>query len=87
MVLREWIGMENEVVEVKASTSTQHQASCHGENSGRSRLRPGVSSLGVTRTVVLSTEPRNTGGRTGLDGQGLEFCLEHIHQEFQEISR
>lgn len=47
---------------------------------------PGVLSLDVARTGVLPSEARNTGGRTGLDGPGIEFSLEHIHQEFQESS-
>lgn len=74
-------------MELKASTSTEFQASCGGEDSGRSRLVPGVSSLDVTRTEELCTEARNRGERTGLDGQGVEFPLEHIHRECQESSR
>lgn len=81
------VGTGNQVVAVRASSSTQRQASCSGDDSGRSRLMPGVLSLDVTRTGGLPTEARNTGGRTGLDGQGVEFSLEHIHQEFQENSR
>lgn len=34
---------------------------------------PGVLSLDVARTGVLPSEARNTGGRTGLDGPGIEF--------------
>ena len=85
-VLRGQIGTENEVVGTRASTSTQHHASCSGNDSGRSRLMPGVLSLDVMRTGVLPTEARNIRGRTGLDGTGVEFSLEHIHQEFQESS-